>query len=129
MPNEWDGGIVAPVLRIIPLSNAIGTVGFNYSVQWLLAGRKVTSFPAVTVVQQSLGLIHRYQRLTVALGKHAPPAGAAGPNASFLIKVVRKNSDDSYNYTKGWGTTQANVALLSLDLYYRRHLFGAKESA
>jgi hypothetical protein len=125
MKHAWDYATgIRPHLHFSPCVSPAANQVFAVKgeVAWAIVDEEVPAaagwepFAATFTVEPGMG----FKKKVLALGEFVPPANA-GPSSFFLMRLYRDaGATDTYTTSKVLGTSQANVALWSADVHYRK---------
>lgn len=134
MDHSWRYDLpVFPHLHTMPLANPASAqdVYFEYYYVWSRPEDSANPVPALsgwTAGTKTLTVNPGdvYEQKIVALGEVTPPTWVRESSLFILyIKRAGTNGNDTYTTNKGFGSVvQANLALLSADVHYRKDKVG-----
>jgi hypothetical protein len=131
MPHSWDHTeVVVPHLHVMPLVNPASeqNVRLTGYYCWTDLNNAMPALTGWTTFGVSLPITttSAYKTVYANLASITPPENSLG--SSILLVYVSRNGgvgDDTYTTNKVGGTVQANLALMSLDVHYKKVRIGS----
>ena len=132
LPHRWKrGSDVKLHIHFIPAADPAGSedIYFNGRYAWAKVGTAVAAWASWTTFNatHSVAPGDVDKPVIKALTTISPPSSPL--ESMFLLVWLERNSgaSDTYTTNKAYGTSQANVVLLGLDVHYQSSKLGTKD--